>query len=174
MCYETNLSTLKKFFNPKKKYILSNYYEGNGYDVDCFSVKGKIKELVIRKRLMFNKFMYYSPGHKIIKNDKIKELIENFIKHSKYTGISDFDIVESENKYILIDTSCRFSGSVGISYIAGVNFPMILIKNLLGMKFKKSKIIYDISIKPFFTFQKTGNDKMVEKYISKFYDQEKI
>ena len=123
---------------------------------------------------MFNKFMYYSPGHKIIKNQKIKELIGNFIKVSKYTGISDFDIVESKKKYILIDTSCRFSGSVGISCIAGVNFPMLLIKNLLGMKFKKTKINYDISIKPFFTFQKTNNDMMIEKYISKFYNQEKI
>lgn len=173
-CYETNLIHLKKFYDPKKKYILSDYYDGNGYDVDCFSVKGRVKELLIRKRLMYNKFMYYSPGHKIVKNNKIKNLILKFIKLSNYTGISDFDIVESNNKYILIDTSCRFSGSVGISNLAGVNFPMILIKYLLNIKFKRSKIKYNMSIKPFLTFQKTENDKMIEKYISKYYDQVKI
>lgn len=173
-CYETNLNGFKKFYNPKKKYILSDYYEGNGYDVDCFSIKGEVKEIIVRQRLMFNKFMYYSPGHKIIQNLKIKKLIEKFIKLSKYTGISDFDIVESKGKYILIDTSCRFSGSVGISHLAGVNFPLMLIKYIIGQKFDKNKIRYNISIKPFLSFQITENDRMIEKYISKFYDQIKI
>jgi len=173
-CYETNLSGFKKFYDPKKKYILSNYYEGKGYDVDCFSVNGDVKEMVVRQRLMFNKFMYYSPGHKIIKNFKIKKLIKKFILLSEYTGISDFDIVESKGKYILIDTSCRFSGSVGIARLAGVNFPLILIKYILGLKFDKHTIKNNMSIKPFLTFQITENDKMIEKYISKFYDQVKI
>ena len=123
---------------------------------------------------MFNKFMYYSPGHKIIKNLKIEKLIKKFISLSKYTGVSDFDIVESKGKYILIDTSCRFSGSVGIAHLAGINFPLMLIKYIIGMRFKKNKIKYNMSIKPFLTFQETENDKMIEKYISKFYDQVKI
>ena len=173
-CYELNLNNFKKFYNPNKKYILSNYYEGNGFDVDCFSINGKIKEIVIRKRLMFNKFMYYSPGHKIIRNFKINKLINKFIKLSDYTGVSDFDIVESNGKYILIDTSCRFSGSVGIANLAGANFPILLIKYLLGLKINKSIIKHNMSIKPFLTFQISENDKMIEKYISNFYDQIKI
>ena len=173
-CYELNLIQLKKFYNHEKKYILSDYYEGTGYDVDCFSINGKIKEILVRKRLMFNKFMYYSPGHKIIKNLTIEKLIYKFIKLSKYTGISDFDLVESNGKYILIDTSCRFSGSVGISNLAGVNFPIILIKYLTGVKINKSSIKYNISIKPFLSFQISENDRMLEKYISNFYDQIKV
>ncbi len=173
-CYELNLKNFKKFYNNKKKYILSNYYEGDGYDVDCFSINGEIKEMVVRKRLMFNKFMYYSPGHKIIRNTKISELIKKFIKKSKYTGISDFDIVESKGEYILIDTSCRFSGSVGIANIAGINFPILLIKYLLGLKTNKGIIKYNMSIKPFLTFQISENDKLIEKYISNFYDQVRI
>ena len=172
-CYELNLKNLKKFYNNKKKYILSNYYEGDGYDVDCFSINGEIKEMVVRKRLMFNKFMYYSPGHKIIRNTKISELIRKFIKKAEYTGISDFDIVESKGKYILIDTSCRFSGSVGIANIAGINFPILLIKYLLGLKTNKGTIKYNMSIKPFLSFQISENDKLIVKYISNFYDQER-
>ena len=118
--------------------------------------------------------MYYSPGHKILKNLKIKRLIEKFIRLSKYTGVSDFDVVESKGRYILIDTSCRFSGSVGMAHLGGVNFPLMLIKYILGQKFDKNKIKYDISIKPFLSFQITENDKIIEKYISKFYDQVKI
>jgi predicted ATP-grasp superfamily ATP-dependent carboligase len=118
--------------------------------------------------------MYYSPGHKIIKNNRIKVLIKKFIKLSNYTGISDFDIVQSKGKYILIDTSCRFSGSVGIANLAGVNFPLILIDYIMGKKIKKNKINYSMSIKPFLTFQITENDRMIEKYISKFYDQIQI
>ena len=74
----------------------------------------------------------------------------------------------------MIDTSCRFSGSVGISHLAGVNFPLNLIKYIYGLEFNKNKIEYNVSIKPFLTFQVTENDKMIEKYISKFYDQVKI
>ena len=173
-CYALNLKNLKKYYNNKKKYILSNYYEGDGYDVDCFSINGEIKEMLVRKRLMFNKFMYYSPGHKIIRNTQINELIKKFIKKSKYTGISDFDIVESKGKYILIDTSCRFSGSVGIANIAGINFPILLIKYLLGLNIKKAAIKYNMSIKPFLSFQISENDRFIEKYISNFSDQVRI
>ena len=67
-CYELNINKLKKYYNSNKKYILSNYHRGDGYDVDCFSINGKVIEIIIRKRLMYNKFMYYSPGHKIVKN----------------------------------------------------------------------------------------------------------
>ena len=31
-----------------------------------------------------------------------------------------------------------------------------------------------MTIKPFLTFQETENDRMIEKYISKFYDQMKV
>ena len=50
----------------------------------------------------------------------------------------------------------------------------MLIKYILGIKFSKNKIKYNMSIKPFLTFQETENDKMIEKYISKFYDQVRI
>ena len=74
----------------------------------------------------------------------------------------------------MIDTSCRFSGSVGIANLAGANFPILLIKYLLGLKINKSIIKHNMSIKPFLTFQISENDKMIEKYISNFYDQIKI
>ena len=62
-----------------------------------------------------NRFLYYSTGHLTIKNNKIRSLIQKIVKETNLTGICDFDVIQYNKKFILLEASCRFSGSVGVS-----------------------------------------------------------
>jgi len=177
-CYELNYNILKKenIFRLIKEYILMPYYEGNIYDVDCIALNGKIKHILIRKREILNRFMYYSTGHKVIKNHKIFNLISDFVKKTNLTGISDFDVISHKNNYYLLEASCRFSGSVGVSTKAGLNFPAQMVRLLLKLKSVKNKIIYNKSYRSFLTIQeieKSKNKILLNDYVPYFAIQNK-
>lgn len=173
-CYELNALNLFKLLKKRKGMILTDYYKSEIYDVDCLSKKGKVLLIVVRKRLLKNSFLNYSTGHQIVKNKKIENLIKKFVKSSNYTGISDYDVIESKGQYLIMDASSRFSGSVGASFLAGVNFPLECIKMHYGKKISKPKIDYNLTIKTFLSFAENNKENYIEKYIPKFENQIKI
>lgn len=177
-CYELNCSLLKKenIFKSIKEYILMPYYKGNIYDVDCIALNGKIKHILIRKREILNRFMHYSTGHKVVKNSKILSLITDFVKKTNLTGISDFDVINDKNNYYLLEASCRFSGSVGVSTKAGLNFPAQMVRLLLKLKTVKNKITYNKSYRSFLSVQEIEKSKskiFLNDYVPYFAIQNK-
>ena len=78
------------------------YLVGNIYDVDCIAVNGKIKDFCIRLREIRNRFMFYSTGHRIVRDIKIKKLLSKFISKLKLNGICDFDVIKRKNKIYLL------------------------------------------------------------------------
>ena len=173
-CYELNKKNLFKILNKKTGMILTDYYKSDIFDVDCLSKNGKVLLIVVRKRLLTNSFLNYSTGHQIVKNKKIEKLIIKFVKSSNYTGISDYDVIENKGKYMIIDASSRFSGSVGASLLAGVNFPLECMKMNYGKQVSKPKIDYNLITKTFFSFDENKNDDYIEKYVPKLENQIKI
>ena len=173
-CYELNALNLFKLLKKRKGMILTDYYKSEIFDVDCLSKNGKVLLIVVRKRLLKNSFLNYSTGHQIVKNKKIENLIKKFVKSSNYTGISDYDVIESRGKFMIMDASSRFSGSVGASFLAGVNFPLECIKMHYGKKISKPKINYNLITKTFLSFAENNREQYIEKYIPKFENQIKI
>ena len=173
-CYEINGNNLLKVLKKKTGIIITEYYKSDIYDVDCLSKNGKVLLIAVRKRLLKNSFLNYSTGHQIVKNIKIEKLINKFVKSCKYTGISDYDVIENDGKYMIIDASSRFSGSVGASVLAGMNFPLECIKMNYGINVSQSKIDYNLITKTFFSFDQNKNSNYIEKYVSRFENQIKI
>ncbi len=175
-CVEVNLKILKKrnIFKQNDKYILMPYLNGNIYDVDCIAVNGKIREFCIRLREIKNRFMFYSTGHRIIKDSKIKKLISKFVSKLKLNGICDFDIIKNKNKVYLLEASCRFSGSVGACTKSGINFPAQVIRYLMNLKKIRYKIQYNNSFRSFLVFKKIKNAKkniLLDDYIPHYSKQ---
>ena len=175
-CFELNLITLKKMkvFKKNKEYIIMPYYKGEIYDVDCIALNGKIKELCIRLREIKNRFMFYSTGHRIVSNGKIKKLISKFVKIFEINGICDFDVIKNGNNYLLLEASCRFSGSVGVCTKSGINFPAQMVRYIMKMKTKKFKKSYNTSFRSFLVFQKIDNSKrkiLLNDYIPHYSKQ---
>ena len=133
-----------------KDYIMMPYYGNKIFDVDCIAKRGKLIEVAVRERQLKNPLMPTSTGHKI----KMDKRIENYVKKLcgvfKVDGPADFDIVKDDKgKPILLDSGCRFSGSVGGSYNAGKNMLSQLLRFLLGIPFKEFKIRDGCVLRPY-------------------------
>ena len=98
--------------------------------------------------------MFYSTGHRVIKNIKIKKLISKFVSKLKLNGICDFDVIEQENNYVMLEASCRFSGSVAVCTQSGVNFPAQMVRHLMKMKRIKYKLDYNNSFRSFLVLKR--------------------
>jgi len=175
-CTELNLKILKRLqiFKNEEEYIMMPYLNGNIYDIDCIAEKGKVREFCIRLREIRNRFMFYSTGHRIIKDNKIKKLISIFVAKLKLDGICDFDVIKNKNKLYLLEASCRFSGSVGVCTQSGVNFPAQIVRYLMRMRKVKYKLKYNNSFRSFLVFKKIKNSKkniFLDDYIPHYSKQ---
>ena len=79
------------------------------YDVDVLSLNGKIKKLIIRKRLFKDPYK----KHSFSTNKKIKKYCEQIIKSLKLSYLFDIDIMmdKKENPKIL-EINPRMSGTI--------------------------------------------------------------
>ncbi len=173
-CYETNINFHKNTFKQKKKFVLMPYFEGDFFDVDCISDNGNLLDFSIRKRNNKNQFLFYSTGHKTIKNNIIKKTVKKFIKIAKIDGPCDFDVILRNNKVILMEASARLSGSVGICTKAGVNFPAQAVRKIMNIRYKKMIFKENLTFRTFLTSElisKENSKIFMEYYIPYFAKQ---
>ncbi len=173
-CYETNINFHKKTFKQKKNFVLMPYFDGDFFDVDCISKNGNLLDFSVRKRNNKNQFLFYSTGHKTIKNDLIKKTVKKFIKIAKIDGPCDFDVILRKDKVILMEASARLSGSVGICSKAGINFPAQAVRILMNMPYKKMTLKKNLTFRTFLTsdlISKKNSKIFMEYYIPYFEKQ---
>ena len=66
------------------------YFEGDFFDVDFISDNGNLLDFSIRKRNNKNQFLFYSTGHKTIKNNIIKPI--NSVPETILTSFMSFSL----------------------------------------------------------------------------------
>ncbi len=140
-CGTGNLnSVIKEFKRNKisfKNLLCMPYYSGDVYDVDCLAIYGKPKVVIPRLRQYDNPLSPTNEGCILKRNLKIENYIKKIISVLKIHGPCDFDIVfDKKGLPKLLDGSCRMSGSVGASFVAGFNLPEQIVKYLVGRKIK--------------------------------------
>lgn len=129
------------------------YYNNNFFDVDCFARNGRLIYCIPRERQYLNSFSHVNTGCIIKKDEKISNYLKKVVKKLNINGICDFDIVFSENKPVIIDSSSRLSGSVSSSIIANINFPELLLKFYFNKQSKNLKY-QQTYVKPVINFVK--------------------
>ena len=67
-----------------------------------------------------------------IKDDKLFELIKDFVKKIGFKGIIDIDIFKVDDEYFISEVNPRFGGGYPHGYECGVNIPKMIIKNVSG------------------------------------------
>tara|TARA_B100001059_G_scaffold236677_1_gene288970 strand:+ start:4701 stop:5816 length:1116 start_codon:yes stop_codon:yes gene_type:complete len=133
-------------------YLAMPYYKGNVWDVDVLSQKGEVINVAARMRQLKNPLWPTSTGHKASADIRIIEYASNISKVFNINGPSDYDIVIDDNgKPKVLDAAARFSGSVGVSYIAGVNMMSQLLRLMFNIPFKKYTIIDGMLLRPYIT-----------------------
>ena len=93
-----------------------------------------------------------------IKDNKLFELIENFVKKAGYSGIIDIDIFRINGEYYISEVNPRFGGGYPHAYEAGVNVPKMIINNINGVENPKQIGNYDEGV-----YMMKYNEVMIKK-----------
>lgn len=68
------------------------------------------------------------------KEQKLFNLLASFAKEFGLRGTNDIDVFEKDGEYYISEVNPRFGGGYIHAYAAGVDFPALLINNMLGQK----------------------------------------
>lgn len=111
--------------------IIQKFMHGKEYGVDVYIdlVSGELVSLFIKEKIK----MRAGETDKAIsiKNEEIYDLVRDFIKKTEFRGVIDMDIFEVNNEYYISEVNPRFGGGYPHAYESGVNFPNMIINNLL-------------------------------------------
>ena len=81
---------------------------------------------------------------KIVENSNLSELSKKISKAVKHVGNLDCDLILSNKKFFIIDFNPRFGGGYPFTHLAGKNYIMKIICNLLKKNYrirKKAKLL---------------------------------
>lgn len=144
-------------------YIAMPYYGGDVWDVDVLSNKGTVINVATRMRQLKNPLWPTSTGHKASADKRIINYASKMSNILKIHGPSDYDIVLDDNGMPkVLDAAARFSGSVGVSYVAGVNMMSQLLRLMFNIPLKDYNILNGLVLRPYITMapilKKNEND----------------
>ncbi|MBT5230248.1 MAG: ATP-grasp domain-containing protein [Methylococcales bacterium] len=133
-------------------YIAMPHYSGDTSDVDCIAIKGKTINIAARVRQLKNPLSPTSTGHKVCMNPKVIRYAEILCEVFNVDGAGDFDIViDDAGEAKVLDAAARFSGSVGVSSIAGMNMMAQLIRVMMSLPTVEYSIQDNLIIRPYIT-----------------------
>lgn len=120
----------------KSGYIIQEYMGENEIGVDVFVdlLSGEVCSLFAKRKLKMragetDKSVSY-------KNNKLFEKIIKFAKDYGLKGANDIDVFEKNGEFYISEVNPRFGGGYLHAYECGVNFPKMLINNMLGIENK--------------------------------------
>lgn len=116
----------------EKDFLIQEYMEGQEIGVDVFVdlISGELCSIFAKKKLKMragetDKSVSY-------KNNKLFEIIEQFVKLYGLRGANDIDVFEKNGEFYISEVNPRFGGGYLHAYECGVNFPRMLINNMEG------------------------------------------
>lgn len=127
-----NSETLNQILENNKNLIIQEYIDGKEYGIDVYVdlISEKVVSIFIKEKI---KMRSGETDKSIsIKNDKIFDLIKNFVEEMGYVGPIDIDLFEKDGDYYISEVNPRFGGGYPHAYMAGCNFPKYILNNIKG------------------------------------------
>ena len=132
----------KKILNESHKYIIQNYIPGVDFCLGVLCNSGKISAYTLQRNLIPSENDFgYQKVMEFIKDDRIIELGTKVVSEMLWDGIAfiDFRVDERDKTVRLIEVNPRQGRALLGSLAAGVNFPLILCLNALGITYSNSQ-----------------------------------
>ncbi|MGY0837558.1 ATP-grasp domain-containing protein [Aerococcus urinaeequi] len=80
-----------------------------------------------------------------VKNEKLFDIILDFVKKVGYRGVIDIDVFEKDGEFYISEVNPRFGGGYPHAYESGINIPSQIINNL-NSKVNEKKFDYEQDI----------------------------
>ncbi|ACB86083.1 ATP-grasp domain-containing protein [Natranaerobius thermophilus] len=133
-----NFEDLQVLMNKREDLIIQEYLNGEEYGIDVYVdlISKGIVSIFAKKKVK----MRAGETDKAvsIKDDKLFELVEDFIYKLGVIGPIDIDIFKIDGEYYISEVNPRFSGGYLLAYECGENYPLYIKNNLEGIKNHRS------------------------------------
>ena len=123
-----------------KSIIVQEKLIGKEYGIDVINdLKGNYVRTVVREKIAMRSGE--TDIAKVIEHKEIEKLGEMISNKLKHIANLDIDIIESNNKYYVIDMNVRFGGGYPFSHSAGINLPRAIISWVKGENADKAYFV---------------------------------
>ena len=130
-----NMDTVELLFANAKdneQLMIQEFLNGQeiGADVYIDMISGEVVSIFTKKKLL----MRAGETDKAVsfKDEKLFELIKNFVNQAGYRGQIDIDIFDVDGKYYISEVNPRFGGGYPHAYECGVDHMKLIYNNLMG------------------------------------------
>lgn len=126
--------------------MVQEFMTGKEYGVDAYIdlVSGELSSIFIKEKIKMRSGE--TDKSVSVKDEKLSNLIVDFVKKTHFKGIIDIDVFKVEDTYYISEVNPRFGGGYPHAYEAGVNFPKMLINNLKDIPNKRNFSSYEEGI----------------------------
>lgn len=127
-----NKEELEVLFKQADNLLIQEYMNGQelGADVYIDMISGEVVSIFTKQKIK----MRAGETDKAvsIKDDKLNNMIIDFVKKAGFRGVIDIDIFKVQDEYYISEVNPRFGGGYPHAYESNVNFPKMIINNILG------------------------------------------
>lgn len=112
--------------------MIQEYMDGKEYGADVYidMISGKPVAIFTKEKIKMR--AGETDKSVSVKDDKLFDLIERFVKVADFRGIIDIDIFKVDGEYYISEVNPRFGGGYPHAYECGVSVPMMIIENITG------------------------------------------
>lgn len=123
---------LEVLFSQHDNLMIQEFMDGIEYGADCYIDMISNEPVAIFTKEKIKMRAGETDKSKSIKDEKLFNLITEFIKISGFKGIIDIDIFKVDGEYYISEVNPRFGGGYPHGYEIGVNIPKMIIENVIG------------------------------------------
>lgn len=128
----TSKMEIEALFGQFDNLMIQEYMDGHEYGADVYidMISGDTVSIFVKEKLK----MRAGETDKAVsvKDEKLFNLIRNFVEQAGFRGIIDIDLFKVNGEYYISEVNPRFGGGYPHAYECGVNVPGMILTNLLG------------------------------------------
>lgn len=121
---------LEVLFDNYNDLIVQEFIDGKEYGVDVYIdfITREVISIFIKEKIRMK--AGETDKSISIKDEKLAQLIQQFVEEMGYVGQIDIDVFVKDNEYYISEVNPRFGGGYPHAYNAGCNFPKYILNNL--------------------------------------------
>ncbi len=128
----TSKEELEVLWNMSEDLMIQEFMNGQEYGVDVYIDMISKEPVLIFSKKKIKMRAGETDKSLSIKDNKMFELVKDFVKKAGFTGIIDIDIFKVDGEYYISEVNPRFGGGYPFAYEAGANVPKMIINNISG------------------------------------------
>lgn len=123
---------IELLFSRSDNLMIQEYMDGTEYGIDVYidMISSEPISIFIKEKLKMR--AGETDKSVSIKDEKLFELVNQFVKKVKFKGIIDIDIFKVDEEYYISEVNPRFGGGYPHAHECGVNVPEMIINNING------------------------------------------